>query len=40
MSTTEDTISDAIRSVSNDECVASLEKNWNAILAAAILEII
>ena len=35
MSTTEDTIADAIRSTSNDACVLSLEKNWTAIIAAA-----
>ena len=38
--TAESSISEAIRSQSNDACVQSLEKNWNAILAAAILEIL
>jgi len=37
--TTEDTIADQIRSTSNDACVMSLEKNWEAIIGSAAGEI-
>ena len=40
MSTTDDTLGSAIRSTTNDACVQALEKNWTAILASALLEVI